>query len=230
MLVDAENIWRNLGRGLPLPGENSVGIDDFLRGVSHIRNTFFRKGFCVVVFVFLPPHYCRLSRLEQTSKFVLIYCPTNSQAGYRYNTADSKIVRLAQIISLSNSLLTIEGSFQFLSDSFITKRSQFLNNQLIVFWHDGNDYFVRRKRKERIRRVLRYFWENRHRVKEVCLLSGDSDFCTIVKNLQRKGIRVTVCAEPSLSLSGKLTSWADNFIPFPLQSSAKKTVNLPTRE
>lgn len=230
LLVDAENIWRNLSRGLPMPGENPIGIDDFLQGVHRVRDIFIKQGFCVITFIFLPPHYCGLCKLEQGNEFIWVFCPSHYQSGQRHNSADNKIIRLGQIISKrGGQRVALDDNFLFISGSAISRetRNYFFGSRLIIFWHDGNDYRIRRKRRKKIRAALKYFMDCRHKVEEVCLLSGDSDFCGMVSGLRRSGIRVTISAEPYMSLSDKLTERADNFIPFPPLS---EMAFMPTRE
>lgn len=220
IVVDWENLWRSLIRNLPETKKSPVGLTTVFDRLGNIIEAFKNQGKKVFAFIFLPPYYSKICAIAPAG-LLWSYCPTFGIGKQRYNTADQNIMRLVRLVTEGkNHRLNIQNIFGMGPLSYIETRSAeiFKSGKVSIFWPDGDSVGERHYLKKITRIALHNFLEKRDQVSDVCLLSGDCDFQSMIERLQRKGVNVIVSSAPNDSLSPVLQASANEFWDFSLKT------------
>jgi hypothetical protein len=217
IVVDWENIWRSLIRNPQETRKSPVGFSVVFDGLREISEIFKRQGKKVFTFVFLPPYYSKLCSIAPAG-LIMSYCPTFGINRNRYNTADQNIMRVVRlIIEKGNFQLDIQNIFGIgaLSKIEACATKIYQSGKIPIFWPDGKSANERRSLRKATKTALQNFLKDRGQVTDVCLISGDCDFQSMIERLQRKGVNVIVSLALNDSLSPDLLACANEFWNFP---------------
>lgn len=221
LLVDLENLWHCLIRNPAETKKNPVGLSDVFSGIRKIAATLRNQG-KVFTFIFLPPHYRNVAEVAGTDDLLWSFCPTFGAGRTRYNSADENIIRLANLIAQPRNCQShIQDIFGIGALSFIEVWAEriFQSGKVPIFWPDGGSANKRKHSGKKIRAALKSFLNEKSRITDVCLFSGDSDFQAAVERLQNRGINVIISLLPNDSLSLDLLAKANEFWDFPRETA-----------
>jgi hypothetical protein len=217
IVVDWENIWRSLIRNPQETRKSPVGFSAVFDGLREISEIFKRQGKKVFTFIFLPPYYSKLCVIAPAG-LILSYCPTFGINRSRYNTADQNIMRVVRLIAEKGSFQrNIQNIFGIGALSEIEARATkiYQSGKVPIFWADGKNANEKYRLRKITKTALQNFLKDRGRVSDVCLISGDCDFKSMIERLQRKGVNVIVSLALNDSLSLGLLACANEFWNFP---------------